>query len=402
MSASYHSDCCELTPRIPPKDIIEGPPHRLCPILLRQTSFKALTEPILFAEFDSDDGEGIVDDEVFAPGSASSLGSSLASSMARSSRRGSGGEMGSHRARFGEIESRGAALTLRGKSRSADRVRSKSNGETAVLLGGDERKDRQFSQRQASTSTNATGHELYLSLLSQVPARSNETNEGHQRALSAVFRQFPDTWSEIRIQGLAYFRYFLEPSADHGASDSPRSSLADAATPEPGLDELISSGVVGFEPIVYEDFLPASAAGIFQSNLVESSQATSRTAEAMPASTALVPGSTDGRQTPRDGSSMSDSVATLRAATVPRLSVGDDALIDETTMFGHDPDVDRDAQDACDTNREGVLKLSSKEVFEQALGGKTADYFELYEKMQRASLEEVRKALGLVQISARV
>ena len=33
---------------IPPKDIIEGPPRRNCPILLRQTSFKALEEAVNF------------------------------------------------------------------------------------------------------------------------------------------------------------------------------------------------------------------------------------------------------------------------------------------------------------------------------------------------------------------
>ena len=33
------------------------------------------------------------------------------------------------------------------------------------------------------------------------------------------------------------------------------------------IEALIASGVVRAEPIVYEDFLPVSAAGIFQSNL---------------------------------------------------------------------------------------------------------------------------------------
>jgi uncharacterized glyoxalase superfamily metalloenzyme YdcJ len=33
------------------------------------------------------------------------------------------------------------------------------------------------------------------------------------------------------------------------------------------LDQLIEAGHVAADPIVYEDFLPVSAAGIFQSNL---------------------------------------------------------------------------------------------------------------------------------------
>ncbi|BBN54127.1 hypothetical protein TRE132_22520 [Pseudomonas chlororaphis subsp. aurantiaca] len=65
----------ELMPAhgITPKAVIEGPPRRECPILLRQTSFKALEEAVSFT--DQPDSRG------------------------------------SHSARFGEIEQRGAALT---------------------------------------------------------------------------------------------------------------------------------------------------------------------------------------------------------------------------------------------------------------------------------------------------
>lgn len=38
------------------------------------------------------------------------------------------------------------------------------------------------------------------------------------------------------------------------------------------LDELIDAGFIQFEPLVYEDFLPVSAAGIFQSNLGDKGQ----------------------------------------------------------------------------------------------------------------------------------
>ena len=63
---------------ISPKDDIEGPPPRKCPILLRQTSFKALSEKV---HFKNSDGEG---------------------------------KRGNHKARFGEIEQRGAAVTQKG------------------------------------------------------------------------------------------------------------------------------------------------------------------------------------------------------------------------------------------------------------------------------------------------
>lgn len=65
---------------IDPKLVIEGPPRRDCPILLRQTSFKAIVEPVKFL---NDKGEYI---DAF------------------------------HTARFGEIEQRGVALTPKGRA----------------------------------------------------------------------------------------------------------------------------------------------------------------------------------------------------------------------------------------------------------------------------------------------
>lgn len=128
------------------KDRIEGPPRRKCPILLRQTSFKALSEAVTFKD----------------------------------------GSEGAHTARFGEIEQRGAALTPKGR-------------------------------------------DLYDTCLNRALAADGD----HEQALAASFADFPDDWDMLRSEGLAYFRE----------------------------DE---SGVV---PIVWEDFLPVSAAGIFQSNL---------------------------------------------------------------------------------------------------------------------------------------
>ena len=61
---------------IEPKAVIEGPPRRAVPLLLRQTSFKALEEPVQFA----------------------------------------GESNGTHTARFGEIEQRGVALTPKGRA----------------------------------------------------------------------------------------------------------------------------------------------------------------------------------------------------------------------------------------------------------------------------------------------
>nr|WP_050783609.1 VOC family protein [Methylobacterium nodulans] len=87
---------------ITPKAVIEGPPRRRVPILLRQTSFRALQEPIRFR----------------SSGTA---------------------ENGTHTARFGEIEQRGVALTPKGRAlydrlltEVRDRVQVKPDGSNAA------------------------------------------------------------------------------------------------------------------------------------------------------------------------------------------------------------------------------------------------------------------------------
>ncbi|WP_213878199.1 VOC family protein [Pseudomonas sp. dw_358] len=164
---------------ITPKAVIEGPPPRRQPILLRQTSFKALQENVAFT-----DGQG------------------------------------RHTARFGEIEQRGAALTPKGRA---------------------------LYDRLLDTSREA---------LSGVPAEGNA--EQYMQLLSAHFSAFPDDLAQMREQGLAYFRYFV-------SDDAP-------ASVQGSLAELLGAGHVRCEPLVYEDFLPVSAAGIFQSNLGDSTQ----------------------------------------------------------------------------------------------------------------------------------
>lgn len=144
---------------IAPKETIEGPPARTCPVLLRQTSFKALQEKIVF------------------PGDT-------------------GAVEGAHTARFGEIEQRGCALTPAGRA-------------------------------------------IYDAALA-----------------SKDFSALPDDWTALRRQGLAWFRYV---PTEQGLSRAGRLSG--------DLEALIADGDVAARPITYEDFLPVSAAGIFQSNL---------------------------------------------------------------------------------------------------------------------------------------
>ena len=158
------------------KAVIEGPPRRACPILLRQTSFKALNEPVHFV--------------------------------------GDAGAAGSHTARFGEIEQRGLALTPKGRA-------------------------------------------LYDQLLEQARAAEGSTGGDYTSRLQAAFAAFPDDWATLRNEGLGYFRYRLTEAG----------RALPAAERQLPAQVLIERGLASADPIVYEDFLPVSAAGIFQSNL---------------------------------------------------------------------------------------------------------------------------------------
>ncbi|HCR96354.1 MAG: 2-oxoadipate dioxygenase/decarboxylase HglS [Halomonas sp.] len=172
-------DIDEVQRRMPsvgmnPKAVIEGPPRREAPILLRQTSFKALEESIRFA----------------------------------------GDTQGTHTARFGEIEQRGMALTPKGRA-LYDQLLNEGRKQTAGL-----------------------------------------DNNAHQAVMDKVFAAMPDSDEAMRREGLAYFHYHL--------TEAGKVATGDART---DMDALITKGLVEAQPITYEDFLPVSAAGIFQSNL---------------------------------------------------------------------------------------------------------------------------------------
>ncbi len=152
-----------------PKETIEGPPRRANPVLLRQTSFKAREERISFA-----------------------------------------GELGTHTARFGEVEQRGAALTEKGRA-------------------------------------------LYDRCLARKEA--------------GAFNAIPDDADDLRRQDLIFCRY---------RATGRRATCRD-------LEPAIAEGAIEATPITYEDFLPASAAGIFRSNLPGEGATVRRTASARPA-----------------------------------------------------------------------------------------------------------------------
>lgn len=166
-----------------PKDRVEGPPERKCNVLLRQTSFLAVDEGIVF---DGPEGKG---------------------------------EKGSHCARFGEIEQRGAALTPKGR-RKYDEV------------------------------VFAANHRDLL-------------KKGKEAEYKLLFDSaFPDDWESLRAEGLIWVEYSL---TQKGSEISKTLGSGEGAAKT--LQKAIEEGLVTWRPILYEDFLPLSAAGIFQSNL---------------------------------------------------------------------------------------------------------------------------------------
>ncbi|MDN5852907.1 MAG: VOC family protein, partial [Actinomycetia bacterium] len=120
---------------------------------------------------------------------------------------------GELRVRFGEVEARGVALT-------------------------------------------PTGRDLYDRMVAAVDKRHAARPEAGRPAIAEqVWREeLPSSESELARRDLAYFTFAVSDVRPEG-------------TPPRRLGELIEQGWVKPEPIVYEDFLPRSAAGIFASNL---------------------------------------------------------------------------------------------------------------------------------------
>lgn len=164
-------------------DEVQGPPAWEGPdVLLRQTSFRALSEERMFR----------YEDGRVAPGSL--------------------------RVRFGEVEQRGIALTPKGR-------------------------------------------DLYDRMLVETDQRMAKNGGVRVDVAREVWREnLPRTERELAEAQLGFFTYHLRD----GVADAAREHAAGRSVT---VWELADAGFVDIEPIVYEDFLPRSAAGIFQSNL---------------------------------------------------------------------------------------------------------------------------------------
>ncbi len=189
-----------LLPHAGFKDFTEGPSEDT-PILLRQDAYKALTEPVAFAEED---------------------GSTVETT---------------HTARFGEIEERGYATTPAGRALYDECLAAAE----AARAADPSLAKRDFAAYEAMNASN--------------------------------FARFPKSLRALVEAGLVFARY--EPTAK-----GLEAAAAGAVPATIDLLALVDAGLVDFEGLRYEDFLPVSAAGIFASNLQQ--YGTKSTAEARP------------------------------------------------------------------------------------------------------------------------
>ncbi|CAG8905564.1 unnamed protein product [Penicillium egyptiacum] len=132
---------------------------------------------------------------------------------------------GSHTARFGEVEQRGYALTREGR-------------------------------------------QLYDRILNRVnagAAKNDLKGKAYDTLLEERFKEFPDSLPELHNLRLGYFIYRLTPLGDQLVNESV--VLSEEQLPPVSLQDLLNKHILSYEAITYEDFLPLSAGGIFNSNL---------------------------------------------------------------------------------------------------------------------------------------
>ncbi len=132
---------------------------------------------------------------------------------------------GELRVRFGEVEARGIALTPAGRDRYDELV--------AVV-------DRRL---------------------------ADDPDLRRADVAPQVWREgLPATERDLCLAGLGFFTFAVDPVVAAGRPAPEQASVLETGD----VAALVRAGVLHPEPIVYEDFLPRSAAGIFASNLTES------------------------------------------------------------------------------------------------------------------------------------
>lgn len=166
-----------------------------------------------------------------------------------------------HTARFGEIEQRGIALTREGRA-----VYDEALKEAAA----------DYNKASAVWKLKEKGTELFKESIANM-------NDLFQAVATQPFRasglwkdaQQIDPYAHLIEQKLAHFTYEVAApeKLDNAISDKLMSQLEAGNgiyLPE-AMQPLVDAGVVVRKPMVYEDFLPKSAAGIFKGNQAQAS-----------------------------------------------------------------------------------------------------------------------------------
>ncbi len=220
---------------IPMQTVIQGPPIREdgASVQLNQIARIAAGEdvfvarrPEVLAAYENDPGS-LREAKAAAPRVELQKGENVADYMARIDRALEEAPIViiHHKARFGEIESRGVALTVRGEA-----------------------------------AYNAYGIE-------------GEADPAAKRARVERFQQeYPKTHRQLHAAKAAYYTYQV---TDAGRMRSRR----EAVGPE-DLESLLDDGDVVLVPQTYHDFLPFSAAAIFRANLTEGTEGTAGSGQA--------------------------------------------------------------------------------------------------------------------------
>ena len=111
---------------------------------------------------------------------------------------------------------------------------------------------------QRGIALTPAGRDLYDRMVAEVDRiLANAPDRSRQDVAAEVWAdQLPASESDLVRTDLAYFTFAVAPRR-----------AADGRRPPASLPALLDGGWVNMAPIVYEDFLPRSAAGIFASNL---------------------------------------------------------------------------------------------------------------------------------------
>ncbi|KAL5601549.1 hypothetical protein FOBRF1_009082 [Fusarium oxysporum] len=186
---------------LPAKERIEGPPVRRCPILLRQTSFKALDELV---NFPTSTGDAVP---------------------------------GTHTARFGEVEQRGAAVTRKGRGLYDELLNTasdQSSGSSRITLDEAAMVQSLRNRLEELEAAEASSQGPDQQACHNDPTVTTEVNhvdrqasspDHEEHAVAVGTEEYPDQWETTFPSGESGIDQALGASAPVEKNDRPRRKL---------------------------------------------------------------------------------------------------------------------------------------------------------------------------------